>query len=59
MKKIVKFIRECILELKRVSWPSKEEVIASTKTVVISVLFISLLLGVLDYLLFNALNILL
>ena len=59
MKSIVKFIRECILELKRVSWPSKEEVIASTRIVVISVLFISLLLGVLDYLLFNALNILL
>lgn len=56
MNRIVKFGRECILELKKVSWPSKDEVLSSTRIVVISTLIISALLGLLDYLLFYGIN---
>lgn len=59
MKGIVNFIRECVQEMKKVSWPSKDDVIVSTRVVVISVFIISLILGALDYVLFYIINLIL
>ena len=50
MKKIIQFIEESIAEMKKVVWPSREDIIASTKVVLVSVLIFALLLGVVDFL---------
>jgi preprotein translocase subunit SecE len=51
MKKIIQFFKECYAELKKVVWPSREEVTSSTKIVVVSTLAVALLLGLIDFLL--------
>lgn len=48
MAKIVNFFSECVEELKRVTWPSKTDVWASVKVVVVSTLIMAVLLGALD-----------
>jgi preprotein translocase subunit SecE len=50
MKKIIQFIEDSIAEMKKVVWPSREEIIASTKVVLVSVLIFALILGVVDFL---------
>lgn len=59
MKGIINFIKECVQEMRKVNWPTKDDVMLSTRVVVVSVLFISLLLGALDYILFRVVNIIL
>ncbi len=59
MKKITVFFKECVGELRKVNWPTKDDVIISTKTVVVSVLAISIILGLLDYALFYVVNLIL
>lgn len=56
MGKVVKFFQESYAELKKVVWPSKDEVIASTKVVVVSVVIISLALGLVDWVLLKGMN---
>ena len=56
MKKIIRFFEESFAELKKVTWPSREDVGASTKIVLISVALIAAALGLVDYLLFQALE---
>ncbi|MCE5256826.1 MAG: preprotein translocase subunit SecE [Spirochaetaceae bacterium] len=51
MKKIIQFFKECYAELKKVVWPSKEDVWSSTKVVIFSTLAMALLLGLIDFLL--------
>lgn len=46
--KIVNFVKESLAELKKVVWPSKEEVYASLKIVIVSILVIALFLGLAD-----------
>ncbi len=48
MSKLVQFVRESKAELKRVDWPTKEDVLSSVKVVIISTIVIAVLLGVLD-----------
>jgi preprotein translocase subunit SecE len=50
MKKIIQFIEDSIAEMKKVVWPSREEIIASTKVVLVSVLIFALIPGVVDFL---------
>jgi preprotein translocase subunit SecE len=50
MKKIVQFIEDSIAEMKKVVWPTKDEVIASTKVVLVSTLIFALILGLVDFL---------
>ena len=59
MKRIISFIKECIQEMKKVSWPTRDEVTNSTRVVVISVALIAMLLGAIDYLLFRIINLVL
>ena len=51
MKKIVQFFRDSYAELKKVVWPSREEVSASTKVVIVSVIIFAAVLGAVDFLL--------
>ena len=50
MKRLFGFVRNSYAELKKVTWPSREEVGSSTRVVLISVVIFALILGTLDYL---------
>ena len=50
MKKFFGFIRECVAELKRVNWPSKDDVFAQTLVVVVSLVIVSVALSLMDFL---------
>ena len=56
MKKIIEYFRQSYAELKKVTWPSKEEVASSTKVVLVSVLLIAVALGMVDFLLFSGID---
>lgn len=56
MAKIVQFVKECVAELRKVVWPTREEVISSVKVVVISTAIIAALLGFLDAALMAGVN---
>ena len=49
--KIRQFFREVKIELKKVSFPSRDEVIGSTKVVVVLVIIMAVFLGLIDMLL--------
>jgi preprotein translocase subunit SecE len=51
MKKIAQFFKDSYAELRKVVWPSKEDVIASTKVVLVSTLVMAAVLGFIDFLL--------
>lgn len=46
--KVVQFIRESKAELKKVVWPTKEDVISSVKVVIVSTFVVAVILGLLD-----------
>lgn len=58
MKKLVAFFQNSYAELKKVTWPSREEVGASTRVVLVSVLFFAVVLGLLDYLFLTGIDLL-
>jgi preprotein translocase subunit SecE len=43
------FLRESKMELKKVKWPTRKELLASTAMVIFLVLVVSLFLGVIDF----------
>jgi preprotein translocase subunit SecE len=47
--KIGNFISEVTVELKKVSWPTKNELIGSTIVVIISVALMAIFIGVCDF----------
>ncbi|AJA90216.1 preprotein translocase subunit SecE [Borreliella chilensis] len=47
-----RFIKESILELKKITWPKYNEVVGNGKQVFWLVFFVSIFLGVVDYLMF-------
>jgi preprotein translocase subunit SecE len=51
MKKIVQFVKESYAELRKVIWPSKDDVISSVKVVIISTIIVAAVLGLVDVLL--------
>jgi len=51
MSKIVQFAKESYGELRKVVWPSREDVIGSVKVVIISTLIFAVVLGLVDALL--------
>ncbi|MDR3300990.1 MAG: preprotein translocase subunit SecE [Spirochaetaceae bacterium] len=51
MRKIIQFITECKSELKKVIWPSRDDVISSVKVVIISTIIIAGILGFVDFVL--------
>ena len=48
IKRIKQFLREVKIEIKKVIYPSREELIGSTWVVIITVFMISIYLGVVD-----------
>lgn len=42
------FLRECKVELKKVKWPTRKELLASTTVVIVLALLVSLFLGLID-----------
>jgi preprotein translocase subunit SecE len=45
----LQFLREAKMELKKVKWPTRKELLASTAVVIALVLMVSLYLGVIDF----------
>ncbi|HRY54884.1 MAG TPA: preprotein translocase subunit SecE [Spirochaetia bacterium] len=51
MKKLVQFFKDSYAELRKVVWPTREDVIASTKVVIVSTIVMALVLGLIDFVL--------
>ena len=48
MAKVIQFFKESRAELKKVVWPTRDDVISSIKVVIISTILVALILGLLD-----------
>jgi len=48
ISKMKRFLREAKVELKKVTWPTPKEALASTSVVIVVVIIVSLFLGVVD-----------
>ena len=48
MAKVFQFFKESKAELKKVVWPTKEDVISSIKVVIISTVVVAVVLGLFD-----------
>ncbi len=46
--RVILFFREVKVEIKKISWPQRNETIASTSIVIIIVLIIGIFLGIVD-----------
>ncbi len=53
MRKIISFFQESFAELKKVTWPSRDEALASTRVVLVSTILIAAMLGLVDFILFK------
>ena len=53
---IVQFAKESYAELRKVIWPSKEDVISSVKVVLISTFVVAIVLGFIDSVLFRGMR---
>lgn len=49
MSKVGQFLRESKAELKKVVWPSRDDVVSSVKVVIISIIIVAIVLGLLDF----------
>ena len=49
MQKLTQFIKEAKIELKKVTWPTPKQTMASTAVVIILVLILSVILGIIDF----------
>lgn len=50
VKKFIQFVKECAGELRKVTWPTRTDVLSSTKVVFISTIVVAVILGILDWL---------
>jgi preprotein translocase subunit SecE len=51
MGKLVQFVKESYAELRKVIWPSRDDVVSSVKIVIVSTVLIAAVLGLVDVLL--------
>ena len=51
IQKIIQFIKEAKIELKKVTWPTPKQTLASTAVVIIIVFIVSIYLGIVDFVL--------
>lgn len=49
MSKMLQFFRECRAELRKVVWPTREEVVSSVQVVIGLTVVVSIILGLLDF----------
>ncbi len=50
MKKVVKFMKECRSEMKKVVWPTPASVVSSSRVVAISIVLFAIAFGLVDLL---------
>ena len=48
-EKVKNFLKEAKIELKKVTWPTPKQTLASTSVVIIVVVIVSLFLGIVDF----------
>ncbi len=48
MEKIKRFLKEVVAELRKVTWPTKDELIGSTIVVIVVSLVIAIFIGIVD-----------
>jgi preprotein translocase subunit SecE len=48
-EKSVQFLKEAKIELKKVTWPTPKQTLASTSVVIIVVILVSIFLGIVDF----------
>ena len=58
MKKVILFFRESYAELRKVVWPTRDEVVASTKVVIVSTLIIAIALWLVDFVIYHGIDLL-
>lgn len=58
-KKIVGFFKDVRLEMSKVSWSTKDELISSTVVVLVSLMILTVFIGICDLLLSRIVNIIL
>jgi preprotein translocase subunit SecE len=51
LNSVFNFVKESYIELKKVTWLNKKEVLASTLVVVILIVIMSLYIGIIDFIL--------
>ena len=59
MDKVKQFLKEFRIEMKKVTWPTRKEIVASTGVVIFVVLLISFYLGLADSILSKFVRVLL
>jgi len=55
MRRLLQFLKEARLELKKVSWPTRKELVSSTSLVIVVSVLFGVFLGLLDILFFQSL----
>ena len=50
-EKLVKFLKETKAEMRKVTWPTRDELVGSTKIVIIATLVVTLFIGIVDQIL--------
>ncbi len=58
-RRLIDFFKGVIDEMRKVSWPSKEEVIASSRVTIVFILILSLILGLVDFIVSTLIGLLL
>ena len=48
MEKVKRFLKEVVAELRKVTWPSKDELIGSTIVTVVVSLIVAIFIGIVD-----------
>ncbi len=56
MANIVKFIGQVKIEMKKVAWPSRQELVSSTVVVLVSLFLLSVFIGICDLVLSRVIN---
>lgn len=54
MRRLLQFLKEARLELKKVSWPTRKELVSSTTLVIVVSVLFGVFLGVLDIIFFQS-----
>jgi len=49
MKKLIKYIKDSMIEMKKVTWPSRKEALNYTVLIVIITIAVAIFLGSLDF----------
>jgi preprotein translocase subunit SecE len=58
MKKVIQFFKESYAELRKVIWPTRDEVVASTKVVIVSTVIIAIALWLVDFVIYHGIDLL-